>query len=52
MAMDEYDIQNLPSESLLLCVVSTTGDGVAPLNMRKSWKFMLRKDLPKDALAG
>ena len=31
-------------------VVSTTGDGEEPDNMRQSWRFLLRKSLPRDSL--
>jgi sulfite reductase alpha subunit-like flavoprotein len=30
--------------------VATTGDGEPPSSMIKSWKFLLRKDLPSNSL--
>jgi len=49
-AWDDYDVTRLPEETLLLAVVSTTGDGEEPDNMRKSWRFLLRKALPAGSL--
>uniref|UniRef100_A0A1A9X523 NADPH-dependent diflavin oxidoreductase 1 n=1 Tax=Glossina brevipalpis TaxID=37001 RepID=A0A1A9X523_9MUSC len=51
MAMDDYPIQKLIEEHLVLFVVATTGDGEEPDNMRKTWKFLLRRNLPVDSLA-
>jgi sulfite reductase alpha subunit-like flavoprotein len=31
-------------------VASTTGDGEVPSNMATFWKFLLRRDLPPQAL--
>ncbi|KNC96604.1 uncharacterized protein SPPG_08188 [Spizellomyces punctatus DAOM BR117] len=42
-AMDEYDKSNLVSESLVVFVCSTTGQGGQPANMTKFWRFLLRK---------
>jgi sulfite reductase alpha subunit-like flavoprotein len=50
MSMDAYKIYDLPNEKIVLFVVSTTGNGEPPSNMFDSWKFLLRKDLPKDSL--
>ncbi|XP_073968391.1 NADPH-dependent diflavin oxidoreductase 1 [Rhodnius prolixus] len=49
-AMDDYNITNLPNETLVVFVVSTTGQGDPPSNMKKSWRFLLRKSLPSDSL--
>lgn len=48
--LDEYDVQNLPMESVVLFVVSTTGQGEMPPNMRKTWKSLLRKSLGNEFL--
>lgn len=50
LAMDDYSIQNLIEESLVLFVVATTGDGDEPENMRNFWKFLLRRSLPNNSL--
>jgi sulfite reductase alpha subunit-like flavoprotein len=51
-AMDAYDVKNLPTESLVVFVCSVTGQGEEPDNMKSFWKFLLRKSLPADSLAG
>ena len=33
-------------------MASTTGQGEPPLNMLRFWRFLLRKSLPPDLLAG
>ncbi|RKP08332.1 hypothetical protein THASP1DRAFT_15816 [Thamnocephalis sphaerospora] len=50
-AMDEYDRAQLVNERLAIFVCSTTGQGEEPDNMKKFWRFLMRKDLPKGALA-
>lgn len=50
LAMDEFQIQNLTDQSLVIFVIATTGDGEVPDNMLKSWKFLLRKSLPSNLL--
>ena len=50
MAMNSYDIMDLPEENFIIFIVSTTGYGEAPSNMKNFWKFLLRKDLPEDSL--
>ncbi|KAG9305831.1 hypothetical protein G9A89_006242 [Geosiphon pyriformis] len=49
-AMDTYDKGNLINEKLVIFICSTTGQGEEPDNMKKFWKFLLRKNLPKDIL--
>ena len=49
--MDEYDVRTLPHERLVIVVASTTGEGEVPDNMRTLWQFMLRRDLPANALS-
>lgn len=48
--MDEYDIQNLLIDRLIIFVVATTGQGEVPMNMKRFWRFLLRKNLPTDSL--
>ncbi|KAF9582529.1 NADPH-dependent diflavin oxidoreductase 1, partial [Lunasporangiospora selenospora] len=49
-AMDDYDRSLLIREHFVVFVASTTGQGDEPDNMKKFWKFLLRKSLPPDAL--
>ncbi|PKK76336.1 riboflavin synthase domain-like protein [Rhizophagus irregularis] len=49
-SMDEYDRENLINENLVIFFCSTTGQGDEPDNMKKFWKFLLRKNLPRDIL--
>ncbi|CEG43058.1 nadph-dependent diflavin [Plasmopara halstedii] len=52
LAMDEFPVADmLPQCSTVVFVVSTTGDGEAPENMRMSWRFLLRKTLGSQWLA-
>ncbi|XP_045780638.1 NADPH-dependent diflavin oxidoreductase 1 [Maniola jurtina] len=49
-AMDDYPISRLIHEELALFVCSNTGQGDEPDNMKKFWKFLLRKNLPANSL--
>lgn len=49
-SMDEYTIENLVAERLVIFVVATTGHGEPPRNMTKFWRFLLRKNLPTNSL--
>ncbi|CAL8276339.1 unnamed protein product [Merluccius merluccius] len=49
-ALDSYNVANLISESLVLFVVSTTGQGDPPDNMKNFWRFLFRKSLPAGSL--
>ncbi|KAG0328020.1 NADPH-dependent diflavin oxidoreductase 1 [Dissophora globulifera] len=49
-AMDEYDRSLLIRENFVVFIASTTGQGEEPDNMKKFWKFLLRKSHPTDAL--
>ncbi|KAF1803033.1 hypothetical protein FB192DRAFT_1366124 [Mucor lusitanicus] len=51
VAMDDYDKSQLVEEKLVFFVCSTTGQGIEPANMKKFWKFLLRKNLPNDILS-
>lgn len=48
--MDEYSIQNLIYEKLVVFICATTGQGEEPDNMKLFWKFLLRKNLPSNSL--
>ncbi|XP_055908983.1 NADPH-dependent diflavin oxidoreductase 1 isoform X2 [Eupeodes corollae] len=50
MSMDDYAIENLIQEQLVIFVASTTGQGEEPDNMKHFWKFLLRKSLPANSL--
>ncbi|XP_026754063.1 NADPH-dependent diflavin oxidoreductase 1 [Galleria mellonella] len=49
-AMDDYPISKLIHEEFALFVCATTGQGDEPDNMKKFWKFLLRKNLPSNSL--
>ncbi|CAK1594712.1 unnamed protein product [Parnassius mnemosyne] len=49
-AMDDYPISLLIHEHFVIFVCSTTGQGDEPDNMKKFWKFLLRKSLPPNSL--
>ncbi|KAF9171711.1 NADPH-dependent diflavin oxidoreductase 1 [Mortierella sp. AD011] len=49
-AMDDYDRSLLIREHFVVFIASTTGQGEEPDNMKKFWKFLLRKSHPNDAL--
>eukprot|EP00761_Pharyngomonas_kirbyi_P002362 gb/GECH01002366.1/.p1 GENE.gb/GECH01002366.1/~~gb/GECH01002366.1/.p1 ORF type:complete len:612 (+),score=138.92 gb/GECH01002366.1/:1-1836(+) len=50
-SLDEFDVRQLPTLNLAVFVVATTGQGDPPDNMVRFWRFLLRKDLPKDSLS-
>lgn len=50
-AMDDYDITQLPTERIVVFVISTTGQGEPTATMKRSWKFLTRKDLPSNSLS-
>ncbi|XP_044574463.1 NADPH-dependent diflavin oxidoreductase 1 [Cotesia glomerata] len=50
MCMDDYNIENLMNEKLIIFITSTTGQGECPLNMKTFWRFLLQKKLPKNLL--
>ena len=49
-SFDEFPILSLPATKIAVFVVATTGEGEAPQTMLKSWKFLLRTDLPPNSL--
>ena len=50
MSFDEFQITKLPTVRIVVFVIATKGDGEAPETMKKSWKYLLRRDLPKESL--
>lgn len=48
--MDDYPVENLINEPIVVFVCSTTGQGEEPDNMKKFWRFLLRKSLPSNSL--
>jgi sulfite reductase alpha subunit-like flavoprotein len=52
VSMHAYNPSFLPGERYVLFVVSTTGQGDPPDSMRGFWKFLLRKSLGHQWLAG
>ena len=51
LSTDDYDVQQLPAESIVVLVISTAGEGEVPDTVRGFWDFLLRRDLPPDSLA-
>lgn len=49
-SMDDYSVQNLIYEPVVVFVCSTTGQGEEPDNMKQFWRFLLRKNLPHNSL--
>jgi len=49
-SMNKYPRQNLPGEECVIFVASTTGQAEVPDNMKIFWRFLRRKDLPKNSL--
>lgn len=49
-SLDDYDIQNLLSDQLIIFVVATTGQGDPPANMKQFWRYLLRKNLSANVL--
>ncbi|XP_046901451.1 NADPH-dependent diflavin oxidoreductase 1 isoform X1 [Hypomesus transpacificus] len=49
-ALDSYSVCNLISESLVVFVCATSGEGDPPDNMKNFWRFLFRKSLPAGSL--
>lgn len=49
-ALDSYNVVDLISETLVVFVCSTTGQGDPPDNMKNFWRFIFRKSLPAESL--
>lgn len=52
LPFEDYDMQKLIEEHLVVFVVATTGDGVEPDNMKQAWRFLLKRSLPAQSLQG
>lgn len=50
LSLDKYNVQELINERFVVFVCSTTGQGDEPDNMKSFWRFLLRKNLPRDSL--
>lgn len=50
-SFDKFNLENLNENTILLCICSTTGEGVEPDNMQKFWKNIMRKSLPTNCLS-
>ncbi|KAM7393353.1 hypothetical protein PAMA_008150 [Pampus argenteus] len=50
LSLDSYNVANLISESLVVFVCATTGQGDPPDNMKNFWRFLFRKSLPVGSL--
>ncbi|KAI9729856.1 MAG: NAPDH-dependent diflavin reductase [Cirrosporium novae-zelandiae] len=48
--LDAANLSNLGNYTIVIFVISTTGQGDLPLNARKFWKSLLRKRLPPNYL--
>ena len=49
-SFDTFDITTLPDTAFFIVIVSTTGHGDPPNNMKSFWSFILQRKLPSDAL--
>ncbi|RMX46189.1 hypothetical protein pdam_00007846 [Pocillopora damicornis] len=52
LALDDYNVMKLIEEELAIFVCATTGQGDEPDNMKKFWRFILRRNLPVNSLSG
>ncbi|XP_067017223.1 NADPH-dependent diflavin oxidoreductase 1-like [Acropora muricata] len=52
MTLDDYNVTKLIEEEVVIFVCSTTGQGDEPDNMKKFWRFILRRNLPSNSLCG
>lgn len=50
MPLDNYTVANLISETIVVFVCATTGQGDPPDNMKNFWRFIFRKSLPAGSL--
>ncbi|XP_069025143.1 NADPH-dependent diflavin oxidoreductase 1 [Embiotoca jacksoni] len=51
LPLDSYNVADLISESLVVFVCSTTGQGDPPDNMKNFWRFLFKKSLPVGSLS-
>lgn len=50
MPMDAYNVSELITETCVIFVCSTTGQGEEPDNMKTFWRFLLKRTLPSNSL--
>mmetsp|Transcript_2419 Transcript_2419/g.7230 ORF Transcript_2419/g.7230 Transcript_2419/m.7230 type:complete len:591 (+) Transcript_2419:97-1869(+) len=51
LSIGDYDLARLASESRpIVFIISTTGDGEVPEEMRVFWRALLKKSIPKNAM--
>lgn len=50
VAMDSFQLAKLLDVRFAIFIVATTGQGEEPDNMKKTWRFLLRKSLPSNSL--
>ncbi|KAM4527105.1 NADPH-dependent diflavin oxidoreductase 1 [Odontesthes bonariensis] len=51
MPLDSYNVAGLISESLVVFVCATAGQGDPPDNMKSFWRFLFKKSLPVGSLS-
>ncbi|XP_028273698.1 NADPH-dependent diflavin oxidoreductase 1 [Parambassis ranga] len=51
LPLDSYNVANLISETLVVFVCATTGQGDPPDNMKHFWRFLFKKSLPVGSLS-
>jgi sulfite reductase alpha subunit-like flavoprotein len=49
-SMNDYDLNRINTDDLILFICSTTGQGDVPDNMSQFWKALMRKNLPLNCL--
>ena len=50
IAMDDFEVDELPAQSKVFCLVATCGQGEFPSNCRTFWKTLSDPSLPEDFL--
>ena len=50
-SIDQFEVQCLIEENLVIFICSTTNEGDEPISMRSFWRFLLRRSLPSDSLS-
>ncbi|CAI5952368.1 unnamed protein product [Closterium sp. NIES-65] len=51
-SMADYRAEQLPGEAVVVLVVATAGQGEVPSSMKRFWRYLLRRSLPRDWLGG
>ncbi|CAI5498010.1 unnamed protein product [Closterium sp. Naga37s-1] len=49
-SMADYRAEQLPGEAVVVLVVATAGQGEVPGSMKRFWRYLLRRSLPRDWL--